>query len=202
MFTVTHLRLGGKHTLHCCTSSHKFRTEKAFQHIKLQHQGLFPADLNRNRVPSATWTVHSQPHLLVPPLCLTVTFSDKIPPCKPWSKVINKLVPCFYVRNDCQTVVHVHVLFYRGEYIWLVASIEIAGSLTQAQSCCNKNFIEEKIRRTSFNLKHKRKERNKVRNINNQYNGKIVFLQVSVFIIGHLPLVLNVPTHISSEYEN
>jgi len=37
MFTAIHLRLGGKHTLHCCTSSHIFRTEKAFQHIKLIH---------------------------------------------------------------------------------------------------------------------------------------------------------------------
>jgi len=32
-----HLGLGGKLTLHCCSSSHIFRTEKAFQHIKLTH---------------------------------------------------------------------------------------------------------------------------------------------------------------------
>jgi len=32
-----HLGFGGKHTLHCCASSHIFRTEKAFQHIKLTH---------------------------------------------------------------------------------------------------------------------------------------------------------------------
>jgi len=32
-----HLGVGGKLTLHCCVSSHIFRTEKAFQHIKLTH---------------------------------------------------------------------------------------------------------------------------------------------------------------------
>jgi len=32
-----HLGLVGKLTLHCCTSSHIFRTEKAFQHSKLTH---------------------------------------------------------------------------------------------------------------------------------------------------------------------
>jgi len=32
-----HLGLCGKLTLHCCASSHIFRTEKAFQHIKLTH---------------------------------------------------------------------------------------------------------------------------------------------------------------------
>ena len=30
-----HLGLGGKLTFHCCASSHIFRTEKAFHHIKL-----------------------------------------------------------------------------------------------------------------------------------------------------------------------
>jgi len=32
-----HVGLRGKLTLHCCASSHVFRTEKAFQHIKLTH---------------------------------------------------------------------------------------------------------------------------------------------------------------------
>jgi len=31
------LGLGGKLTSQCCASSHIFRTEKAFQHIKLPH---------------------------------------------------------------------------------------------------------------------------------------------------------------------
>ena len=32
-----HLGLGGKLTLHCCASSHIFRTEKVYQHMKLTH---------------------------------------------------------------------------------------------------------------------------------------------------------------------
>jgi len=35
-----HLGLGGKLTSHCCACSHIFRTEKAFQHIKLTHLGM------------------------------------------------------------------------------------------------------------------------------------------------------------------
>ena len=36
-FQSIHIGLGGKLTLHCCASSHIFRTEKTFQHIKLTH---------------------------------------------------------------------------------------------------------------------------------------------------------------------